>query len=183
MPRLYGHQRTIMQTFITTSPEKTQDLAKTLLEQIMNNKIVQLTGELGSGKTTFVKGLAKALGIQDIVKSPTYTYMNKYQIPNNSPQPSHHVAFPLSNIREGDQGGELYPHFLVHYDLYRLPEKLNNPERTKAEIGLEETLNDPENLIVIEWAERLPIHQNTLEIQFEKNDDCHTVTVKSEKKR
>ena len=41
--------------------------------------VILLDGELGSGKTTFTKGIARALGIQDVVNSPTFTIMKKYR--------------------------------------------------------------------------------------------------------
>jgi len=44
--------------------------------------VILLDGELGSGKTTFTKGLARAIGVKDIVNSPTYTIMKKYKTPD-----------------------------------------------------------------------------------------------------
>ena len=48
----------------------------TLLEK---NDVLILTGELGAGKTTFTKGLAKGLGITQMIKSPTYTIVREYE--------------------------------------------------------------------------------------------------------
>ena len=59
-----------------------------------SSKIVELIGDVGTGKTTFTRGLAKGLGIKDNVTSPSFTISKSYAIPN---------------------GGNL-----VHYDFYRL---------------------------------------------------------------
>ncbi len=75
--------------FITNTAEETRDVAQRLLKT-MTPHLWLLQGNLGAGKTTFVKGLAEALGINPrTIKSPTFTFMNEY------PQ-------------------------LIHYDLYRL---------------------------------------------------------------
>ncbi|PKK90125.1 MAG: tRNA (adenosine(37)-N6)-threonylcarbamoyltransferase complex ATPase subunit type 1 TsaE [Tenericutes bacterium HGW-Tenericutes-6] len=60
--------------------------------------VILLDGDLGSGKTTFTKGLARALGITDVVNSPTYTILKKY-----TTKDLHHKS-------------------LYHFDLYRLSE-------------------------------------------------------------
>ena len=65
--------------FITHSPEETQALAASLLVHIQRGAVLALHGELGSGKTCFVQGLAKALGVKQTVASPTFTLINEYQ--------------------------------------------------------------------------------------------------------
>ena len=59
-----------MQTFITKNATETKKLASELLKAILNNNFILLKGPLGSGKTTFVQGLAQALGITEKIKSP-----------------------------------------------------------------------------------------------------------------
>ncbi|MDO8548473.1 MAG: tRNA (adenosine(37)-N6)-threonylcarbamoyltransferase complex ATPase subunit type 1 TsaE [bacterium] len=88
--------------------------------------IITLQGELGAGKTTFVQALAKELGVIDIVQSPTYVLMKKYQIS--------HPRFKT----------------LIHIDAYRL----NNAQEFAA-LEPEQFLNDPNNLVCIEWPERV----------------------------
>lgn len=63
----------------STSPEDTQAVARKLLPQIKEHRIVALHGELGAGKTCFVQGLAAALGLEMAVTSPTYTLINEYR--------------------------------------------------------------------------------------------------------
>ena len=75
---------------LTNSAEETAALAKEYAKTLRKGDVVLLSGDLGAGKTTFVKGVAEGLGIDDPVISPTYAYLNVY-------------------------GGILY-----HYDCYRL---------------------------------------------------------------
>jgi len=74
----------------TKNAEETQHLAAELLETYPNHQVWLLYGELGAGKTTFVKGLGALLGLEPRqIKSPTFTFVSEYE--------------PL-----------------IHYDLYRL---------------------------------------------------------------
>lgn len=57
---------------------KTEELATTFANSLNGNEIILLNGELGAGKTTFTKSLAKALGVHDIVTSPTFAFMKEY---------------------------------------------------------------------------------------------------------
>ena len=75
---------------ISNSERETIDFAKEYAKTLVPGDVVLLEGEMGAGKTIFVKGLAQGLGIEDEITSPTYAYMNDY-------------------------GGVLY-----HYDCYRL---------------------------------------------------------------
>ena len=78
-----------MQTrIITKSPQETSDFAKDLVKKALKEAIKDkplifyLEGELGTGKTHFVKGLADALGIMDNITSPTFVLMKKYAVPH-----------------------------------------------------------------------------------------------------
>ena len=64
---------------ISKSVDDTYDLAKRLADTLEGGEIILLNGDLGAGKTTFSKGLAKALGIEGDVTSPTFTIMNVYE--------------------------------------------------------------------------------------------------------
>lgn len=64
--------------YISNSVEETIILAAKLANKLVGGEIILLNGELGAGKTTFTKGLAKALGINEIVTSPTFTFMKSY---------------------------------------------------------------------------------------------------------
>ena len=70
-------------TSVSQSPEETQRLAADLLAVLQPGAVLALHGELGSGKTCFVQGLAKANGIARAVNSPTFAIVNEY--PGNPP--------------------------------------------------------------------------------------------------
>lgn len=57
---------------------ETEEIATTFAKSLNGNEIILLNGELGAGKTTFTKSLAKALGVNDIVTSPTFAFMKEY---------------------------------------------------------------------------------------------------------
>lgn len=67
-----------MAKFISYNREQTEEFAKQFARTLSMGDVVLLNGEMGAGKTVFVKGLAKGLGIDEEVTSPTYAYMNDY---------------------------------------------------------------------------------------------------------
>ena len=64
---------------ITESPEETEELASLVGQRIREGTVLCLQGELGSGKTLFVKALARTLGVEGEVTSPTFSLMNIYE--------------------------------------------------------------------------------------------------------
>lgn len=70
-------------TSTTTSDLETQKLGFKFSKLIKNGDIITLNGDLGSGKTTFVKGVLMGLGYKDEVTSPTYTLINEYKAKYN----------------------------------------------------------------------------------------------------
>jgi tRNA threonylcarbamoyladenosine biosynthesis protein TsaE len=65
-------------TFHTSTPEETQALAARLATALAPGDVVTVSGDLGAGKTTFVRGAAQALGVTDRVTSPTFTIGHRY---------------------------------------------------------------------------------------------------------
>jgi tRNA threonylcarbamoyladenosine biosynthesis protein TsaE len=63
----------------SASPEETEAIAARLAAGLEAGDVVGVSGELGAGKTTFVRGAARALGVTDPVTSPTYTIGNRYR--------------------------------------------------------------------------------------------------------
>lgn len=114
--------------FITNSFEETQRLGKNFAKNLRVGDVVCLYGDLGSGKTTFVQGLARGLGIKNRIISPTFVIVRKYKIMNH----------------------ELRIMDFYHIDLYR-----TESERDIEGLGIEEIINDKNNIIVIEWAGKL----------------------------
>jgi len=98
--------------------------------------VVGLSGNLGAGKTAFVKSVAKALGITDHITSPTFVLQKTYPISQ------------ISSLTYRQTGSSF--HSLVHIDAYRL-EKGSD----LAALGFDELLQDPGNLIMLEWPENV----------------------------
>ena len=67
-----------MEIFISKSREETEAFAKEYAKTLVGGDVVLLDGEMGAGKTVFAKGVAKGLGVEEEVTSPTYAYMNDY---------------------------------------------------------------------------------------------------------
>ena len=64
--------------FITNNAEETMELGKQIANVVKNGSVFCLTGDLGAGKTTLVRGIAKALNIKSVVQSPTFNIMKIY---------------------------------------------------------------------------------------------------------
>lgn len=65
--------------YISNSLEETEQIAEDFAKTLKSGDIVLLSGDLGAGKTQFTKGVAKGLGINDTIPSPTFTIMNSYE--------------------------------------------------------------------------------------------------------
>ncbi|MDR2907494.1 MAG: tRNA (adenosine(37)-N6)-threonylcarbamoyltransferase complex ATPase subunit type 1 TsaE [Bacteroidales bacterium] len=83
-------------------------LAKDLLEAFPKARVLAFYGEMGAGKTTFIKALCQVLNVADVVNSPTFAIINEYR--TNHHQPVFHFDFyRLKNLREvSDLGCEEY---------------------------------------------------------------------------
>ena len=92
---------------VTASPEETEALAARLAVQLRAGDVVSVTGELGAGKTTFVRGAARALGVTGPVSSPTFTIGHRY----DAPVPVAHLdLYRLAGIHSSEWG-DLEPYF------------------------------------------------------------------------
>lgn len=67
-----------MSVFISESPEETLNFGENYAKNLKSGDVVVLNGEMGAGKTVFCKGVARGLGIEEEILSPTYAYMNDY---------------------------------------------------------------------------------------------------------
>jgi len=63
----------------SASPEETERAGETLAARLRPGSVVALVGDLGAGKTCFIRGLARGLGVNQIVSSPTFVLVNQYQ--------------------------------------------------------------------------------------------------------
>lgn len=130
---------------VTNSEQETIDLAIEFASTLLANDVILLDGELGAGKTCFVRGLCEGLGGDPTqVNSPTFVIMQEYEVDGG--------------IR------------LVHIDAYRLSgtEELDT-------IGWDELLSDPLTIIAIEWPSKitdaLPEHAITVSIEHLKEHE------------
>ncbi len=114
-----------METVLSKSPEETFALGERLGAELRGGDIVLLLGGLGAGKTLLTKGIVQALG---------------YDVDEvTSP------SFALVNLYRTAE------HNIYHIDLWRIDESSD----AAFAVGLEEILEDPEAIVIIEWAERL----------------------------
>ena len=92
---------------ITASPAETEALAARLAATLRAGDVVAVSGELGAGKTTFVRGAARALGVVEPVSSPTFTIGHRYE----APIPVAHLdLYRLSGL-DSEEWGDLEPYF------------------------------------------------------------------------
>ena len=121
-----------MVKFLSRSSSETRRFAKAILERLFRLKkrplVLALSGELGSGKTTFIQGLAKSIGIQEKIQSPTFVLAKWYRLPKR-----------IKSFR----------HF-IHIDCYRL-EKASEVKH----FNFPALLKNSETIAVIEWADRI----------------------------
>lgn len=94
--------------------------------------LVTLSGELGAGKTAFTKAVASALGIEEVLTSPTFILEKKYAVP-------HAASRRIRNFTR-----------LIHIDAYRL-----EMGDSLSSLGFKELMEDAGNLIFLEWPERV----------------------------
>ena len=112
-----------------------------------------MTGELGAGKTTLIKGLAQGLGIKRVITSPTFLLMRVYDVRGNK-----------KGIKT-----------LVHIDCYRL----KNSKDILA-IGAQEYFSQKEVVVVVEWADKitkiLPRQKLNIVLKW-KNQSIRQITI------
>jgi len=92
----------------TTSPEETEALAAELAGRLATGDVVTVSGELGSGKTTFVRGACRALGVRERVTSPTYTIGHRYH--GERGEVSHLDLYRFEGVSAAEWG-DLEPYF------------------------------------------------------------------------
>lgn len=116
---------------ISKSLEETAKIAKDFVSRLNPNTssacVIGLYGELGSGKTTFMKFLAENLGVEEAVQSPTFVIMK---------------IFKLEKTKDFKN--------LIHIDAYRIEK-----EEEMLNLGWNEIIANPKNIVCVEWPERI----------------------------
>ena len=134
--------------YITKSYKETQKLGEIFALQLRSGQakekrksaiVIGLSGNLGGGKTTFLQGFAKGLGIKERILSPTFVIQKRFAIKNRK-----------------------FKNF-YHIDCFRLK---NNED--VLELGFKEIIKNPENIVAVEWAERIKkvLPKNIISIKF-----------------
>jgi tRNA threonylcarbamoyladenosine biosynthesis protein TsaE len=96
-----------MHETVTGSPAETEALAAALAGRLEAGDVVAVSGELGAGKTTFVRGAARALGVTEPVSSPTFTIGHRY----DAPVPVAHLDLYRVDGLDPEEWGDLEPYF------------------------------------------------------------------------
>jgi tRNA threonylcarbamoyladenosine biosynthesis protein TsaE len=91
----------------SSSPEETEAIGARVAEKLRPDDVVTVSGELGSGKTTFVRGACRALGVEGPVTSPTYTIGHRYR---GRVEVSHLDLFRFAGVSAAEWG-DLEPYF------------------------------------------------------------------------
>jgi len=136
-----------MHSYKTDSSKETQKIAAGLAKKFLRAKtkrknalVFALMGELGSGKTTFVQGFLRGLGIKKKITSPTFVIAKNYKLKTKNYKQAYHI------------------------DCYRIKKA---DELLK--LGLREVLENPQNIVLIEWAEKIKkiLPKNFVWLKFE----------------
>ena len=153
---------------ISSSAKKTESLGKEFAKEILRMEIeekarvISLEGELGGGKTTFVKGFARGLGIKEMIKSPTFVIMKKYKLKASS-KPASSVGGQAIKSCKSSVGSRNFKYF-YHVDCYRI----ENPKEI-SNLTWKEIVKNPQNIIAVEWGEKIKeiLPEKYFQIAFE----------------
>jgi tRNA threonylcarbamoyladenosine biosynthesis protein TsaE len=112
-----------MTTFVSKSPDDLSEIARQLVSQFNNERVIAFYGEMGAGKTTLIKSVCKALGTEDAVSSPTYSLVNEYHTLQGD-SIYHFDFYRIESLAEAiDLGFDEYL-YSNSYNLIEWPEKI-----------------------------------------------------------
>ncbi len=140
-----------MTTHITSNSDETKLLGAKLAARMRGGEVICLTGDLGSGKTTFVTGFIRHFLPNVRVLSPTFTLVRHYTVRHGT-------------IRH-----------IYHMDLYRLKQRADI-----AQLGIEEYIHSLDSVVLVEWPEKIQelLPGKPLKISFvHTGDDQRVITV------
>ncbi len=133
--------------WISNSEDETIELGKKFAQFLNIQDTVILEGDLGAGKTEFIKGICDFFSVEDLVTSPTFTIINQY--------------------KGLYQGNDI---FIFHIDLYRIKN-----EDELDEIGFTDCLNDTDSIKLIEWPQhagsRITIYAYLVKIEADETNE------------
>jgi len=141
-----------MRKLQSLSEKETKNIARKLALSFKGGEVIALEGELGTGKTVFIKGLAQGLGIKETIKSPSFVLMKVYPL-------------KCRKIK-----------YLCHVDAYRLAKA-----QELLDIGLNDWLSKEGVVTVIEWADKvrevLPKKSIKIRLNYGKKENERTIRI------
>lgn len=154
-----------MNIYQTFSSDETKKFGASLVAKLIKNKkqaalrdlggralVLAFEGDLGSGKTTLIQGFLKALGVRGRVNSPTFVLMKRFRVRDLN----------FKNV--------------YHLDCYRLKQA-----KDLSDLGFKEILEEPTNLVLIEWSERvkniLPKERILIKMKHGKDENERVIRV------
>lgn len=144
------------QIYLTKTSQETKNLAKNLAKVLKPGDFLGFYGNLGSGKTTFIQGLAEGLGIKRRIISPTFIIIRTYDL----------------RPKTKDQRLKTF----YHIDLYR-----TETQNDLLSVGLDEIINNNDNIVAVEWAEKMKemLPSKRIELHFKYIDeDTREIAIK-----
>lgn len=144
------------ESYRSHSEEETLQLGAAFAERLKTQDVVMFYGDLGAGKTEFIKGISQYFNVEDIVSSPTFTVINQY-----------------TGETPDDDDVTIY-----HVDLYRI-----KSEEELNEIGFRDCMYSEDAIKLVEWSEHagniIPDVRWTVHITFDAdNDNERIITIK-----
>jgi tRNA threonylcarbamoyladenosine biosynthesis protein TsaE len=133
--------------FNTKSQAETTELGYKFAGELKPGDVVALFGDLGAGKTEFIKGICNYFKVNELVNSPTFTIMNQYT-----------GSYKSNDI------------LILHIDLFRI-----KSSKELKEIGFDEIIFSNDSIKLVEWADKafgiLPPDSYSIDIKFKKNNE------------
>jgi len=131
------------QKYLSVQSTQTRKVGEKLAEEVIKTPkkdkaiVIGLKGDLGGGKTTFLQGFAKGLGIKERVLSPTFVLLRRYRIPKTKSSANSKIqTLKFKNF--------------YHIDCYRL-EKLEEI----LDLDFKKVASNPQNILAIEWSDKI----------------------------
>ena len=151
-----------MNKFKIQNIEGLPEAAQQFVEAMGERKVFAFYGKMGAGKTTFIKAVCEALGVEDVVTSPTFAIVNEYHIDHS----------PLTIDHSGRDGNNVQ--CVYHFDFYRIKNL-----REAYDIGCEEYFYSGSPCF-IEWPELVEelLPEDTVKVKIEVCEDgSRTITI------
>jgi len=139
-----------MKNIITKSLLETKTFARKMAQEFLASErprtgalVIGLEGDLGGGKTTFVQGFAKELGVKEKILSPTFVILKKFEIPKGKFKTFYHI------------------------DCYRIN------AQDILDLEFDEIISNSKNIIIIEWADKIKkiLPEQTIILKFDFIDE------------